>query len=155
MENMAAAALGLTLLLQLPPLLLLPPPKKHVAAQDALQPQSLGAGGAESGGGDGGEEGAGEKGDGDGGGGGLLLPQMYRHCKPPSFLRWLWHYKETFKMMPSDWSNNWVNLSFGHRKWSLLYCHKQVARLQKTWALSRPLCLHQVKKNGRLLCACA
>lgn len=83
---MAAAAPDLTwrqqlLLLQLPPL------KNYVAVQDVLRLQNRGANGVENGDGDGDEEGEGEEGDGGDGGGDLLLLQMYRHCKPPSFLR--------------------------------------------------------------------
>ena len=74
-------------------------------------------GGIEGGGGGGeGEEEEGVEGGDDGGGGDLLQLQMYRHCKPPSFLRWLLCHKETFKKMPFDWKANWVKLSFGHLK---------------------------------------
>lgn len=151
MENMAAAALGLTLLLQQPLPQQLPLPKKHAAVQDVPQPQSLGAGGAENGGGDGDEEGAGEKGG--GGDGDLLLLQKYRHCKPPSFLRWLWHYKETFKTMPSGWSNNWVKLSFGHRKWESAIL-SQTARLQNHGG-SIGITSSSSQEKWRLLCTCA
>lgn len=77
-------------------------------------------GGVEGGGGGEGEEEEGVEGGGGGGGGDLLLLQMYRHCKPPSFLRWLSCHKETLKKkkkkMPFDWKANWVRLSFGHLK---------------------------------------
>lgn len=102
MGNMAAAARGSTSPLPPPP----PPrpqlPRKRAAARDGPRARSWGAGGAEGGGGDGGEEEGGEGGGGDGGGGDLPLPQTYRHCKPPSFLRWLLRHKETFKKMPLD-----------------------------------------------------
>lgn len=103
MGNMAAAALGLTLPPPRPQLLRPQLPKRHAAVRDVPQRQSLDASDVEGGGGDGGEEEGGEEGGGDGGGGDLLLLQTYRHCKPPSFLRWLLCHKETFKKMPFDW----------------------------------------------------
>lgn len=102
MGNMAVVAQGLTWL-QPRPLLQRPQlPKRYAAALGARQRPSRGADGAEGGGGGAGEEEAGVEGGGDGGGGDLLLPQMHRHCKPPSFLRWLLRHKETFKKMPFD-----------------------------------------------------
>lgn len=103
MGNMAAAALGLTLPRPRPQPLRPQLPKRHAAVRDVPQLQSLDASDVEGGGGDGGEEEGGEEGGGDGGGGDLLLLQTYRHCKPPSFLRWLLCHKETFKKMPFDW----------------------------------------------------
>lgn len=102
MGNMAVVAQGLTWL-QLRPLLQPPQlPRRYAAALGARQQRSRGADGAEGGGGGAGEEEAGVEGGGDGGGGDLLLLQMHRHCKPPSFLRWLLRHKETFKKMPFD-----------------------------------------------------
>lgn len=97
MGNTAAAAQGLTWL-QLRPLLRLPQLRRRYAAVRGGQQQpTRDEDGAEGGGGGEGEEEGGVEGGGDGGGGALLLPQMYRHCKPPSFLRWLLRHKETFK----------------------------------------------------------
>lgn len=118
MGNMAVAAQGLTWLqlrrrLQRPQL-----PKTYAAVQGVQQQPTPDEGDVEGGGGGEGEEEEGVEGGGDGGGGDLLLLQMYRHCKPPSFLRWLLCHKETSKKkkMPFDWKANWVKLSFGHLK---------------------------------------
>lgn len=116
MGNMAVVAQGLTwlrlqLLLRLPQL-----PKTYAAVLGVQQQPTPDEGGVEGGGGGEGEEEEGVEGGDDGGGGDLLLPQMYRHCKPPSFLRWLLCHKETFKKMPFDWKANWVKLSFSHLK---------------------------------------
>lgn len=103
MGNMAVVAQGLTWLrLQLP--LRLPQlPKTYAAVQGVQQQPTPDEGGVEGGGGGEGEEEEGVEGGDDGGGGGdLLLLQKYRHCKPPSFLRWLVCHKETFKKMPFD-----------------------------------------------------
>lgn len=111
MGNMAAAAQGLTWR-QLRPLLRLPQlPKRYAAGRGGQQPPTPDEDGVEGGGGGEGEEEGGVEGGGDGGGGDLLLLQMYRHCKPPSFLRWLSRHKETFKKiknkkMPFDWKAN-------------------------------------------------
>lgn len=93
MGNMAVAAQGLTWL-QLR-LRLQPPqlPKTYAAVQGVRQQPTPDEDGAEDGGGGAGAEEGGVEGGGDGGGGDLLLPQMYRHCKPPSFLRWLLRHK--------------------------------------------------------------
>lgn len=116
MGNMAAVAQGLTWL-QLQPLLRLPQlPRRYAAARGVRQQPTPDEDGVEGGGGGEGEEEEGVEGDDDGGGGDLLLLQMYRHCKPPSFLRWLLRHKETFKKMLFDWKANWVKLSFGHLK---------------------------------------
>lgn len=97
MGNMAVVAQGLTWL-QLQPLLRPPQlPKRYAAVQGELQQPNPDEGDVEGGGGGEGEEEEGVEGDDDGGGGDLLLLQMYRHCKPPSFLRWLLRHKETFK----------------------------------------------------------
>lgn len=109
MGNMAVVAQGLT---WLRPQL----PKTYAAVQGVQQQPTPDEGGVEGDGGGEGEEEEGVEGGGDGGGGDLLLLQMYRHCKPPSFLRWLVCHKETFKKMPFDWKANWVKLSFGHLK---------------------------------------
>lgn len=117
MGNMTVVAQGLTWLRLR--LLLRPPqlPRTCAAARGGQQQPSPDEGGAEGGGGGEGEEEEGVEDGGDGGGGDLLLLQMYRHCKPPSFLRWLLRHKETFKTkMPFDWKANWVKLSFGHLK---------------------------------------
>jgi len=97
MGSKAAVAQGLTWLQlrlrrRLPQL-----PRKYAAARGGPQQPTRDEDGAEGGGGGEGEEEGGVEGGGDGGGGALLLPQMYRHCKPPSFLRWLLRHKETFK----------------------------------------------------------
>lgn len=97
MGNMAVVAQGLTwlrlrLLLQRPQL-----PRTCAAARGGQQQPNPDEGGAEGGGGGEGEEEEGVEDGGDGGGGDLLLLQMCRHCKPPSFLRWLLRHKETFK----------------------------------------------------------
>lgn len=116
MGNMAVVAQGLAWL-QLRPLLRLPQlPKKYAAVQGVQQLPTPGEDGVAGGGGGAGEEEGGVEGGGDGGGGDLLLLQMYRHCKPPSFLRWLLRHKETFKKMLFDWKAHWVKLSFGHLK---------------------------------------
>lgn len=100
MGNMAVVAQGLTSR-PLRPLLRLPQlPKTYAAVQGVQQQPTPDEDGVEGGGGGEGEEEGGVEGDGDGGGGDLLLPQMYRHCKPPSFLRWLLRHKETFKKCP-------------------------------------------------------
>lgn len=116
MGSMAVVAQGLTWL-RLRPLLRLPQlPKTYAVVLGVQQQPTPDEGGAEGGGGGEGEEEEGVEGGDGGGGGGLLLLQMYRHCKPPSFLRWLLRHKETFKKMPLDWKANWVKLSFGHLK---------------------------------------
>lgn len=97
MGNMAVVAQGLTwlrlrLLRPLPQL-----PKTYAAVLGVPQQPTPDEGGVEGGGGGEGEEEEGVEGGDDGGGGDLLLLQMYRHCKPPSFLRWLLCHKETFK----------------------------------------------------------
>lgn len=116
MGNMAVVAQGLTWL-QLRQLLRQPQlPKRYAAVQGVQQQLTPDEDGVEGGGGGEGEEEGGVEGGGDGGGGDLLLLQMYRHCKPPSFLRWLLRHKETFKKMLFNWKTNWVKLSFGHLK---------------------------------------
>lgn len=96
MGNMAVVAQGLTWL-QLRPLLRLPQLlKRYAAVQGVPQQPTPDGDGVEGGGGGEGEEEGGVEGGGDGGGD-LLLLQMYRHYKPPSFLRWLLCHKETFK----------------------------------------------------------
>lgn len=97
MGNMAVVARGLTwlrlrLLLRLPQL-----PKTYAVVRGVQQQPTPDEGGVEGGGGGEGEEEEGVEGGGDGGGGDLPLLQMYRHCKPPSFLHWLLRHKETFK----------------------------------------------------------
>lgn len=104
MGNMAAAALGLTSPRPRPQPPRPQPPKRHAAVRGVPQPQSRDASDAAGGGGDGGEEEGGEEGGGDGGGGDLPPPQTYRHCKPPSFLRWPSRRKETFNQMPPAWT---------------------------------------------------
>lgn len=96
MGNMAVVAQGLTWL-QLQPLLRRPQLPKRYAVQGVQQQLTPDEDGVERGGGGEGEEEEGVEGGDDGGGGDLLLRQMYRHCKPPSFLRWLLRHKETFK----------------------------------------------------------
>lgn len=97
MGNMAVVAQGLTWL-QLQPLLRPPQlPKTYAAVRGVPQQPTPDEDGAEGDGGGEGEEEEGVEGGGDGGGGDLLLLQMSRHCKPPSFLRWLLGHKETFK----------------------------------------------------------
>lgn len=87
MGNMAVVAQGLTWR-RLRPLQRLPQlPKRYAAVQGGQQQPTPDEDGVEGGGDGAGEEEEGVVGGGDGGGGDLLLPQMYRHCKPPSFLR--------------------------------------------------------------------
>ena len=140
MGNMAVVAQGLTWL-ELRRLLRLPQlPTRYAAVRGGQQQPTRDEDGAEGGGGGEGEEEGGVEGGGDGGGGALLLPQMYRHCKPPSFLRWLLRHKETFKKkMPFDWKANWVKLSFGHLK---MKKRTHSLHLQKHGA-ELALCLHQ------------
>lgn len=97
MGNMAVVAQGLTWLQLRPPLRLPQLPKRYAAVQGVQRQPTPDGDGVEGGGGGEGEEEGGVEGGGDGGGGDLLLLQMYRHCKPPSFLRWLLRHKETFK----------------------------------------------------------
>lgn len=133
MGNMAVVAQGLTWQL----------PKTYAAVQGAQQQPTPDEDGVEGGGGGGeGEEEEGVEGGGDGGGGDLLLLQMYRHYKPPSFLRWLLGHKETFKKMPFDWKANWVKLSFGHLKMK-----KNHSLHLKTHRAELALCLHQSIPN--------
>lgn len=97
MGNMVVVAQGLTWL-QLRPRLRLPQlPKKYAAGLGAQQQRTPDEDGVGGGGGGEGEEEGDVEGGGDGGGGDLLLSQMHRHCKPPSFLRWLLGHKETSK----------------------------------------------------------
>ena len=141
MGSKAAAAQGLTWL-QLRPRRRLPQlPRRYAAARGGPQQPTRDEDGAEGGGGGEGEEEGGVDGGGDGGGGALLLPQMYRHCKPPSFLRWLLSHKETFKKkkMPFDWKANWVKLSFGHLKMK----EKTTHSTSKKHGAELALCLHQ------------
>lgn len=100
MGNMAVVAQGLTWLRlqqrrRRPQL-----PKTYAVVRGVQQQPTPDEGGVEGGGGGEGEEEEGVEDGDDGGGGDLLLPQMYRHCKPPSFLRWLLCHKETFKKCP-------------------------------------------------------